>query len=45
MKLTDDLVKKAECPLGKRDVLLFDDALKGFGLRVTATGARVFIFQ
>lgn len=45
MKLTDRTVEDAQCPEGRKDVLLFDDALKGFGLRVTAGGKRVFIFQ
>lgn len=45
MKLTDRAVEDAQCPDGRKDVLLFDDALKGFGLRVTAGGKRVFIFQ
>ena len=34
MKLTDRTVEAARCPDGRKDVLIFDDALKGFGLRV-----------
>jgi integrase len=45
MKLTDRTVEAARCPEGRKDGLLFDDTLKGFGLRVTAAGRRVFIFQ
>jgi integrase len=45
MTLTDKTVAAATCPEGRKDVLLFDDRLKGFGLRVTAAGARSFIFQ
>ncbi len=45
MKLTQQTVEAAKCPPGHKDVLLFDDALKGFGLRVTATGKRLFLFQ
>lgn len=45
MKLTDRSVEDARCPAGRKDMLIFDDALKGFGLRVTAAGARVFIMQ
>jgi integrase len=45
MKLTDRTVEAARCPDGRKDVLLFDDTLKGFGLRVTAAGKRVFIVQ
>ncbi len=45
MKLTDRAVEAARCPEGRKDILIFDAALKGFGLRVTAAGKRVFIFQ
>ena len=45
MKLTDRTVEAARCPDGRKDVLIFDDALKGFGLRVTANGKRVFLIQ
>ena len=45
VRLTDKVVAEAECPAGKKDVLLFDEALPGFGLRVSANGSRTFIFQ
>lgn len=45
MKLTDRTVEAARCPDGRKDALIFDDTLKGFGLRVTAGGKRVFIVQ
>lgn len=45
MKFTDTTVASVECPPGKKDVLVFDDTLAGFGLRVTASGKRVFILQ
>lgn len=45
MKLTDKTVASAQCPPGAKDKLFFDETLPGFGLRVTASGARVFIFQ
>jgi integrase len=45
MKLTDRTVAAARCPDGRKDALIFDDTLKGFGLRVTAGGNRVFIVQ
>jgi len=45
LNLTDRTVGAAECPAGRKDVLLFDEALPGFGLRVTAGGKRIFIFQ
>jgi integrase len=45
MKLTDKTVAAAQCPPDAKDKLWFDDALPGFGLRVTKAGARVFILQ
>jgi integrase len=45
MKLTDRTVEAALCPAGRKDVLFFDGTLKGFGMRVTASGKRLFIFQ
>lgn len=45
MTLTDRAVAAATCPAGRKDMLLFDDRLRGFGLRVTAAGTRSFIFQ
>lgn len=45
MRLGNDEVAGLVCPPGRRDVLVFDDALPGFGVRVTAEGARVFLFQ
>jgi len=45
MKLTDKTVETARCPPGHKDALFFDDTLPGFGLRVTAAGARMFIVQ
>jgi integrase len=33
------------CPPGRRDVLVFDDELTGFAVRVTAAGTRTFLFQ
>ena len=45
MKLTDKTVESAQCPEGAKDKLFFDETLPGFGLRVTASGTRIFIFQ
>ncbi|MDN3568961.1 tyrosine-type recombinase/integrase [Paeniroseomonas aquatica] len=45
LNLADRSVSAARCPEGRKDVLLFDDALPGFGLRVTSGGTRTFIFQ
>jgi hypothetical protein len=45
VNLTGRTVSAARCPDGRKDVLLFDDALPGFGLCVTAAGQRTLIFQ
>lgn len=45
MTLTDRTVAAASCPPGRKDALVFDDRLKGFGVRITAAGTRSFIFQ
>ena len=44
-KMTDRTVSALTCPAGRKDVLYFDEALKGFGVRVTAQGTRTFILQ
>lgn len=33
------------CPAERKDAMFFDTVLKGFGLRVTAKGSRVFLYQ
>ena len=45
LKLSDQLVVALTCPAGRKDVLFFDSEVRGFGLRVTAAGARVFLYQ
>lgn len=45
MKLTKRTLDALSCPPGKKDVLFFDDDLKGFGVRITGGGAKVFLFQ
>ena len=45
MKLTDRVVGALTCPPGRKDVLFFDDALRGFGVRVAASGSRNFLMQ
>ena len=45
VRLTKRTVDAATCPPGRKDTLVFDADLKGFGLRVTAQGAKVFLFQ
>ena len=33
MKLTETVVSKLECPVGKKDVLVFDDVQRGLAVR------------
>ena len=50
MKLTDAAIAGLTCPEGKKDVMFFDDQLKGFGIRVVPNRAdgqvrKVFLIQ
>ena len=45
MKLTANLVKTAELERGKSEVILFDDDIPGFGLRLREGGSKNFVFQ
>jgi len=45
MKLEKSGIDPLTCPPTQRDKLFFDDALKGFGLRVTNRGAKVWLLQ
>lgn len=50
MKLTDTRAREAQLPAGKSDVILFDDGVPGFGLRIRkrenkAAVMRQWIFQ
>ncbi len=45
IRLTQATVSQATCPAGKKDRLIFDRDLPGFGLRVQANGAKFFIAQ
>ena len=45
VKLSDTTVAALTCPAGRKDIMFFDATLKGFGLRVTDKGAKVFLFQ
>ena len=44
-KLSDTIVAALTCPPGKKDILVFDGMLPGFGVRVTAQGNRIFLLQ
>jgi len=45
MKLTKVNIAKVAVPIGKSDVIKFDDDIPGFGLRVHAGGSATWIFQ
>jgi integrase len=45
MKLTKATVDLPKLPAGKRELIVFDEALKGFGLRIRAGGKRTWIAQ
>jgi integrase len=45
MKLTQTRIEGLKCPPEKRDVLVFDDAQRGLGVRVTASGGKTFLAQ
>jgi hypothetical protein len=38
VKLTEDRIRKLECPAGKKDVLIFDEGQRGLAVRVTSSG-------
>ena len=44
-KLSDGLIDSLVCPEGKKGQLVFDATDPGFGVRVTAKGVKVFIYQ
>jgi Arm DNA-binding domain len=45
MKLNKDSLAQVTLPPGKNEVVIFDDGVPGFGLRIRAGGSRVWIFQ
>jgi len=45
VKLADETVAAMRPPEGRKDALIFDGTLKGFGVRVTDTGKKLFLFQ
>jgi integrase len=44
-RLTEAFVENVTCPPGKKDRLIFDRDLPGFGLRVGQNGSKTFIVQ
>jgi integrase len=45
MKLTERKVEQLSAEPGRKDRLVFDDAQRGLGVRVTATGGRTYLCQ
>ena len=45
VKLGKREVDGLACPPGRRDALVFDEELAGFGVRVNESGAKVYLFQ
>jgi hypothetical protein len=45
MKLNKAAVAGVKVPKGKADVIVWDKDVAGFGLRVRAGGARVWVFR
>ena len=45
MRLTNQTAGRLELPAGKTEIIAFDDALPGFGVRVRQGGARTWIVQ
>jgi integrase len=45
MKLTQASIERLALPAGKREAIIFDDDVPGFGLRLRAGGSRTFIVQ
>ena len=43
--LSKTVVDTLTCPPGQKDALFFDSEVKGLALRVTAAGAKIFLFQ
>ena len=41
-ELTQRKIEALECPVGKKDILVFDDEQTGLGVRVTADGKVLF---
>jgi len=44
-KISKALVEALECPPGKRDMIIFDTEITGFGVRVTEAGRKRFLLQ
>jgi len=45
LKLEKSKIDTLTCPPDKADILVFDDELTGFGVRITCKGTKTFLFQ
>jgi integrase len=45
MKLTATAIRSLKLPTGKREAIIFDDDIAGFGVRIREAGSRTFVFQ
>lgn len=45
MKLTEKIIASIACDAGQKDRLVFDDTVRGLGLRISNKGAKNFIVQ
>jgi integrase len=45
VRFTDKTVAGLTCPPDRKDILAFDDTLRGFAVRISAAGGRSFLFQ
>lgn len=45
MKFTKPEIDALACPPGKKDAMFTDSEVKGFAVRVSATGSKTFLFN
>ena len=45
MKLTEKVIASLACEAGQKDRLVFDDTVRGLGLRISTTGSKGFLVQ
>jgi integrase len=45
LKLTETQILNLECPPGRKDMLVFDEAQRGLAVRVTSAGSKTFLCQ
>jgi integrase len=45
MKLTQRRIESLKCPVGRRDMMVFDDEQRGLAVRVTGGGGKTFLVQ